>query len=353
MKVGILGNCQMWSATDCIAALLPDAEIFAVRTDRGDARGDLDALADALLGCDVLLAQFIPPELFGPLATDRLVPRARRAVALPVISFEGLHPDCVYVFGTDGKPKNGPMNPYISALCMAAYLEDLPVEKAYRLFNAFTYAHLGYFDMHATNLAWLGPVAARFGFDLGVLLAETPPLFMHTVNHPKIDIIFAMVKAALRRLDVPFADVPVPPDPLARMGTWMVFPEIAARLGVPSVDHFESHGRRFGLRDMVQGLYESMPGWRDYVVPPAVLRARAFIRETVKGLPPPPPPPPTPTPETLSIQDVRMAFRLILGRDCESDVIAEQHAKLFQTLPQLRRALLASPEFRDRYSELA
>lgn len=352
MRVGVLGNCQAGGFAKSLGVLAPGLDLLVVRLDTRDRHGDLDAFAAALADCDVLFTQPVGAGPYGPLAADRLVPRARRAILIPAFAFRGFHPDRVVLLPEgnavgDAAPAS-PMGPYHSALAMAGFLEGVPLARLERLFNAFSYAALGYFDIFAQDRAAAIRMLAPMGYDFDAITAAAPAAFMHSPNHPKLAVLFAIARAALVRAGITPRDAPVPADDFVDCCRWPVYPELARALGCPAGLSFAWHGQAFGLARMLEASYQTYAvagaeAWAA-LAPGPVERARACLRAHVLGLPPAPP--------RLSVDDVRDAYRLILGRACESQATAEAHARRFPDMAGLRRALVASAEFRARYAAL-
>lgn len=334
MRIGVLANCQRLGFADCVAALLPGHEMRVVGIGQLDRTSDLAAIADDLAACDLLFTQNLTAEWLGPLAMARLMPRAARAVVFPSIAFTGFQPDSIV------GPEQGLMGVAHSALAMACHAEGLPPDRAVRLFNAFTYGALGYFDQHDISFRFMTREARALGYDFGALIREAPGVFMHTTNHPRIDVLMAVARAAVARAGEPLRQAPLPHDRLEDIALWPVYPEIAARLGVAGGLTFGAGARRFELREMVERSYDTYRQMGDFVRPPAIARARALIRERILGLPPP----------GVAIEDVRMAYRMILGRDCESDAVAADHARRYASIAAMREAFLRSAEFRLRHA---
>ncbi|WP_431284818.1 WcbI family polysaccharide biosynthesis putative acetyltransferase [Humitalea sp. 24SJ18S-53] len=340
LRIGVLGNCQAAGFATSFAVLAPQADRVVVRLDTNDKHGDLAGFADALASCDVLFTQPIENGPFGPLATEHLAPRARRAIILPAFVFRGFHPDRVVLVPEGSGAPIGPMGPYHSALAMAGFIEGVPVARLLRLFNGFTYAALGYFDTFAHDRAFASSWLAPKGYDFDEITADAPAEFMHSPNHPKLAVLFAIARSALLRAGIAPRDAPVPRDDFVECCRWPVYPELARRLGCPGGLDFSVYGRDFTLPAMLEASYVAYgragPAAWGGVAPPAVGRARAFLREHVLGRPPPP---------ALTAEDVRIAYRFILGRDCESDAVAEWHAAQHDDMATLRRRLIASAEF--------
>ena len=282
MRVVVLGNCQAAGLAAGLRALSPDLEI----DDRsvGDIdftdEGQVARLIADLSAYDLALIQSIGgparPQLAETIASvrDGVGPGARR---WPVLAYNGLHPDCVYVL-RDGRTIDGAMGPYHSALACAAWLEGLPPSRAVALFNAFVFAGLGYFDTEAAAGAFRRR-AADDGLDLdGVLTAPTP--FMHTINHPVIAVLMEIARQlldheGLARVD----DAVAPPDPLLQLPVWPIHPEIAMRHGLVSAEPVD-------VETLVAAEYAALErdlaahGALDFArTSPPVQRARAFIAE--------------------------------------------------------------------------
>ncbi|MBX3477080.1 MAG: hypothetical protein KF910_05705 [Brevundimonas sp.] len=281
MRIGVLGNCQAAGLGAWLQAGSPGIETCVHIVNRFDFRDPavVAGVVAELAACDRVLIQNMGET--QP-ALTALVHGARDAVGdggllWPVISFDGLHPDCVYVLRDDA-PIDGAMGPYHSALACAAWQEGLAPARALGLFNAFAYAALGYFDAFDSAAARLLDRAGRLGFDLGSLV--TPPgVFMHTVNHPTIHALAPVAEQALDRLGLARVARPTPPpDTLAASAIWPVYPEIARRLDLSAA--------ALDLAALVAAEYAALDRDRDARGPfdyaettPAVARARAFIRE--------------------------------------------------------------------------
>ncbi|WP_431280811.1 WcbI family polysaccharide biosynthesis putative acetyltransferase [Humitalea sp. 24SJ18S-53] len=350
MKIGVVGNCQMGGFVDCLRVLAPGHDLLVVRLDVDEPDRDLAGLSDALVACDALFSQVVPSGPCGPLATDALLPRAPGTIILPSLAFGGFHPDCTYAWHGDGAPVIGPMGPYNSALALACHHEGLPLDRAVRLFNAFTFAALGYFDKFDNDTRVLRRQIDALGFDFGALTAEAPAVFMHVVNHPTIEVLFALARAALRRVGIVPADAAIPADRLAQKEVWPLFPEIAARIGRKGAFRiqdivFKNEARRFDLRAMIEASYRAYAACAPFTMPPAAERARAFIRGEAPSRA-------VQRPVGVSVEDVKTAYRLILGRECESDEMAQRQAQIRRDLAQLRRALILSPEFTAQLAEM-
>lgn len=287
MKIGVLGNCQAHGVAQSIRLLAPQIEVVSrsVSLADGDNPDAIEAIAAEMAACDLALIQTleeVQPRLTGLFATalKRSGSRARR---WPPIIFRGFHPDCVYVM-RDGRAMDGIVGPYHSALLCAAWAEGLPTERAARLFNGFAYAALGYFEAFDEAAALLAGQAQRHGFEFSAFLNAPAAPFMHTINHPRVEILQSVAAQALDLAGIArAATAPLPEDDLAHGPVWPAYPELARRGGWSATS--ASWDPR-NMEAVAQRAYEALDTLADRTlgeVPgeQAIQRARAFIRTHV------------------------------------------------------------------------
>lgn len=287
MKIGVLGNCQAHGVSQCIRLFAPDVEVVprSVSLADGDRAEVIADIAAEMAACDLALIQTleeVQPRLTGLFETAlaHSGPRARR---WPPIIFRGFHPDCVYVM-RNGLAVDGIVGPYHSALLCAAWAEGLSPERAARLFNAFAYAALGYIVAFDEAAALLDGQARHHGFDLSAFLHAPAAPFMHTVNHPKIEILQAVAAQALDLAGIARSAVaPLPDDELARGPVWPAYPELAQRGGWTSAPgSWDPHD----MEDAAHRAYQALDRLDDQTLgegpgEQAIQRARDFIRTHV------------------------------------------------------------------------
>jgi len=291
MKIGIVGNCQATVFGWSIGAMNPAVAVQSFGPGELRKAPDREAIVARLAQCDLVFA--LPTEAghAGPLRFTALSQRLPRVLAWPAIAFTGFHPDCVYVTLPDGRNLQGPLGPYHSALAAACFAEGLPPARALRLFNAYSFAALGYPGRHAEEEAHLARSFAALGYDWARARDAAPGVFMHVINHPKIALTFAVAQQAMERAGLAAAPAALPADGLAAHGSFAVYPELARHLGVPPGD-FVMRRAPFGLEAMIEGSYAAFAAAASPRWPPAVQRARDFLRTAVLGLPPLPTTPP-------------------------------------------------------------
>ncbi len=199
---------------------------------------------------DVILMQ---PAL-AALALPHLPELEQRIQRFPNITFPAFHPDICYVLRGHGKTHlDGPAGPYHSSIAYNAWRVGMNVRETLDLFRDEVYQTLrfhDYWDASATRLCAEGQAA---GLPLEGLLARwrLRGCFMHAHNHPTVGVLVDVARALLLRMGV---DVPaVEPadflhDALASGPVWPVYPELAARLGVPGSYTFKASNGNQSVR---------------------------------------------------------------------------------------------------------
>ena len=185
---------------------------------------------------------------------------------VPTIVFPAFHPDIVYIAHT-GRNFGSPMGDYHSALIVYGFARGFSVDEIVSLFRAEVFAKVGYLDGWFGARDGLLAMSRGHGLDLDRLFAGwmRRGCFMHTINHPKLFVMEDLAREALLRAGLPARPArceDLLPDPLSG-SVWPVYPEIAARYGVPGGTTFKpplggstflvDAARCLELRAMVEG----------------------------------------------------------------------------------------------------
>lgn len=230
LKVGVVGNCQSTGLAQCIQVMAPGFDVrpvFAWLT--RDKVGEVRAI---LRDCDLVLAHTDDPTY----SALEFCPPACRVVFLPRISFPAFHPDVVQV-RSGAEPVYSPMA-RSSRIVYLAYRHGLGIDATVRLFREDVYRALGYLDWWRPSENALAAECEATRFPYGALFERLPRgwCFMYSPIHPKLAVLAAVARTTLRRLGLPVVcqdpDAHLADD-LSRVPIWPVYPEIAARLGVP------------------------------------------------------------------------------------------------------------------------
>lgn len=160
---------------------------------------------------------------------------------IPALAFSGFHPDLCYVNGPAGAVQ-GPLGNYHSLIVFAAYKKGLAADKTMALFNGKFYESCGYLDYWEPQKAEVLKHFQSHGLDLSERFVRWGRYgaFMHSSDHPKIDVIYDVAKSFLiaNNLDVQESHVR-PPDSLVNGPCWPVYPEIGEALGVEGSYNFK------------------------------------------------------------------------------------------------------------------
>lgn len=297
MRALVLGNCQAEGLADWARLLAPHLTVEAfsvagVDSEDREARAAWRAMLDR---SDIVISQIGQGHQtrFGVPSAEALAAEGRRVLPAPWILFRGFHPDCVFLFD-EGRIVHGAAGAHHSGIAAAACLEGLSEARALGLFNALTYAALGYFDAFLTAAEVMRDQWAAAG--LGASAWLTPPLqpFMSTINHPVVAVLGDVMGQILRRGGIETVAVAAAPeDRLAAAGTWPIYPEIAGRLDLPGATAFAYPDRLVSREEQVAGTYAAITamvargstsaGGGDHPASrPIIDRARAFIRDHVR-----------------------------------------------------------------------
>ena len=236
LKIRVLTGCQMDGLVCALRILFPGADVEGFHSYKllGDERAEIH---DDLRTADVVFA--LPLESkFADLAYDRIGRLGPKIQFVPHVVFSAFHPDITYLERLDGSRVQTPMTDYHSIIALTAYLMDFDVDRTVRLYNAYVYQALGYFDLAESSRQSLLTDFAFHKIDLTAAsarwLKQTSP-FMYSMNHPKSFVLADVALEASRATGL-WDDRPAPSfdliqDHLSRWIVYPVFKEIAARLG--------------------------------------------------------------------------------------------------------------------------
>ncbi len=234
MKITFVGTCQVAGMAEAASRMLPNATI----THHAPLTNEQHfAIADAVRGSDFAVTQLGAVSNGSPLSAPALADMGIRTIYLPVVVFTGFHPDMAYI-SADGRMIDDGLSAYHSQIALAAFLLDLPIERALQLYNAHVFAELGYFAAYDQAIELLAANFLEHGYKVTPLLERLRlqgHTFMHTINHPSIRLLERLAAKALARLDVverrtkPITNIP---DHLGSVFVGPVHEPIARRLGV-------------------------------------------------------------------------------------------------------------------------
>lgn len=224
-RLFITGNCFIRPMLDFARAASPDIDVVAAHIHDGA----IDA--EAIAKCDLLITtDDVEPERFGV--------RHERTVTFPFVTFGAFHPDAIYLRWPGGRRYAvGPNDVVHSRIAIECFRRGYDEQRTRDAFNADVYEALGFFSVWQKETAALGARLRAHGFDLDDMLPGwmRGGCFMHMPTHPKAMVIADLMLELFRRHGVPVenANVAAIMDDAFAARIFPVYPEIAARLGVP------------------------------------------------------------------------------------------------------------------------
>jgi len=248
----VASNCNRVGLANSVSLLCPDITVETVHLlafARDVAAGTLDPG-----GFDRAILHPKIDQHGGP-----HVAALRKPVYVPSLFFCGYHPDVCPVLHK-GANVQSPVGDNHSAICFTAHQAGLSPIEAERLFTRQTYEDAGYFDVWDADRESEIDKFAAHGIDIAPLFVRWSRTgsFMHTVNHPVIEVIYTIARMALARDGIPHVASPYrPQDNLIDATTFPIYPEIGEAFGVTGSMLFKRGGqpRLIGLRQFIRSCY--------------------------------------------------------------------------------------------------
>jgi len=237
----VIGNCQVKSLADSLNLFSEDIhfEHFQIHSlPQQKAQAHIEARIAKLQGeVDLILTFNLSDRYYGlarPLIRETF--SGAEVLSISNLFFTGYHPDII-VLGTIGKRMDGAMAQYHSRLALYGFTRGMSVEETAALFNAETYATMGYFSSWGASLRRLAvadkEVDLPFGPRFVELLKERP--CMYVVNHPSPTVFREWARFLMGRLEERslgrmrewMPDESLIPHYFTDTEAWPVYPEIA------------------------------------------------------------------------------------------------------------------------------
>ncbi|MFZ1123645.1 MAG: WcbI family polysaccharide biosynthesis putative acetyltransferase [Candidatus Baltobacteraceae bacterium] len=265
MRIGIVGTCQVVGMRVALQALVPGALIDAYHVGVHPAI-TAGEIAARLSTYDFVISQMLSVHGYPELEFERVREQTRAASLIPPLVFTGFHPDSCYIFN-NGQAVASDVGFYHSAIAAAGFLLGLASKRTLRLYNAYIYEELGYFADFEISRRHLVAFFSNYGFDLSLHIDNwlSDGCFMHTINHPKVNVLATLATLGAQSAGIIEAEVCTPRnlvDPLEENVAWAVYPEISKRLGMAPGPGFRraargnEAGRSVELGSFVHSSYE-------------------------------------------------------------------------------------------------
>lgn len=233
MRLLLVGNCQVVGLRDCISSALPDFDVEAVEVWNKTAE-QLNDLARQVESCEVLLMH----PLFGPQYAVLNEARgarsaSRRSLTIHSFYWTGTAPDSRYVGGL-GRRVSSPVMNHHSGRVLEAFLAGKNEAEAVASFGAWSRAEV-IEAWNASRSAFVlreRVVDVKFMEELDASLA-TMHCF-HVFNHPTVELLHAYSAKIVETVALGTKlDVALPPDRLARMGSFPVYDAVREHMELP------------------------------------------------------------------------------------------------------------------------
>ena len=267
-KIAFIGNCQIGMAKRIFEKISFDIESHYIPASKIRTSENVDTLFRSLHDYDFVLSQPFFSDSFGPFAYSSLESSLETVRFVPQVTFQGYHPDCIYLSGGGIK---SPIGDYHSFLAVACFKLGYSVDQTVSAFGKKIYEKLGYFDFFQNDLLRLSSIFKRYDLSVDCDLEELfySTKMMHTINHPTIKLMAVYLKSILRKFDIPFLDIPVDQyvhDDFIDSALFPVYPEIAGNIGVEGGYFFkaaktqDSTFKIYSLREFVERSFEIYTG---------------------------------------------------------------------------------------------
>jgi hypothetical protein len=254
-RILVTSNCQTGGVAAALRHCLPDASVAAMGIRGLSAPEGRARLRVALEACDTWvviagLAALNDPELAAPLA-------ARQVVLIPHFNFRAFHPDIIYLIDRRSGALVEPH--YQSRLVVWAWQHGLAPEDVPRLFTEETMRRLGYLSAWGHSESRLRDAFAACGLDFASFFLRLKRLgvFMHTVNHPRMEALVLLGKLLAMQLGAPAAtlDREIAVADAMDHWRWPIYPPIGYRLGLPHGYHWLLDGVGYDLPGFIDESY--------------------------------------------------------------------------------------------------
>ena len=233
-KIFVISTCQNLGIANSLQNITENIEIHGLTVGEANAKDDA-FYRENLVDADHIfaLATFKPRREFEHI-NDKITP-------IPNVLFNAYHPDLIYLQHR-GVELRDVLSGLHSAIAFAAFRRGLSVDEALALFNGSNYRAFGYFDL------WEPSRTALFHrFRLAGLRLEEHfyrwcrgGSFMHTTNHPKINVLSDIAVEALRRVGIsPVHERAEIVDPLQNGPLFPVYEEIGEHYGTAGSYRFK------------------------------------------------------------------------------------------------------------------
>jgi hypothetical protein len=252
LSVSVIGNCHRYNIALVLAAANPFLQVtcYPFNADHTQTHSELAK-------CDLVLATDFPKR------KEYEFPRPEAVVFLPGTYFAGFHPDMLPL--RLSSPEASFFGNMQSRIIVECYLRGYDRQKTRTAFNPDTYEALGYFNAMEPEIQRLAGHYAEWSFELNQFLPGwlRRGCFMYMIHHPRLYVFIDLVLDIMRRRQIPIINrvnlEDYVEDRLWGNPTWPVYPDLAARLGMPEcgTTYFKMGKAALTLEEFIKVSYKS------------------------------------------------------------------------------------------------
>lgn len=282
MKIAVIGNCQVRTIGACLRVLLPNAEVHDLWLVPQQQEA-VEVIRDSIESFDVVCMHRADS---GPFAYDIIRGQVDRVLLMPALVFNGFHPDDIVIAAAVG-----PLGHNHSAIVVSSYLLGLSVERCTKLFNAFIYASLGYFERFGQAKQFLLRSAAAYELPLDEHFPCWDTPFMYDVNHPKLGPLASLAEVLASRITgrhmrAAWAATGVPATFEEKpFVSWPVYPEIARQFRIAPDDmrfRYPHTSPGLDVRQFIQRSYDVYANIERAILETAAQVEHPILQELVR-----------------------------------------------------------------------
>lgn len=256
-KIVVNSNCTTGPIAGLLKCIFNDAKILLIPGgDHNSFKKILDLTADG---------GYIVLSLFHKELSTIMNVLNNKLIPVPNLYFTAFHPDLTYCTSKIDRSRYTIPN-YNSQIILFAFENNLNIRQTLSLFSVDVFKQLGYFnrwdsDYRSLKNIFLQSDISYKEFDRFFNIIKRNGVFMHSVNHPKIDVLTQLTRILVNKFDsnIIFDDYTFNiPDVLINNYVFPVYPEIADKFSLNGNYSWSIADKNFNdLKSFIEFSFES------------------------------------------------------------------------------------------------
>lgn len=241
-KLLLIGNCQTNLMTQIARVISQNIEVKQIHSGTLTNEENYLQCINEIKSAEWVFSQPLHHPKFKELVPEKITQFHESVALFSTLTFQGYHPDCVYL--NLGKIKS-PIGDYHSSIVTLAYKMELNEADTLSLFNSIIYNRLGYYDLFKTEIKSIETQFNKFNLEpeRDFSFSFKSEKMMHTINHPKLELLEELTKALFRQQAIPYNDISTIDylvDNFPNSAVFPLYPEIAEKLHLKGSYLFKS-----------------------------------------------------------------------------------------------------------------